>query len=408
MQFFFENLRLAFDALVANKLRSFLTILCVVISIMSIIAVVSIVQGMDQFVKTKIAQQGSNVFTVQKYDGFLVLTDFDAFLKALKNPDITLEDLELLRKEIPLAEFVDASINRRDRLTAATRLVENVGIRGRTEEYPAIGDFPLAYGRHLSRIDVLQRRNNCVIGWEIAETLFPYTTALGKTVKIGAKHFNVVGVCEKKGNILGNNQNLFAFIPVTTFLKQYGSRQSLEIQIRTEDMESFAEAMQQTRTALRVDRGLKPSLDDNFHIDTSEQLVSIWEAISVGIFGTLIGVVSITLVVGGIIIMNVMLVAVTERTREIGIRKSVGARRGHIVFQFLLEALILTGIGGAVGILLGFTIASIVAALTPLPYYISAVPIVTALIISFGVGVFFGVYPAQKASRLDPVVALRQ
>ncbi|KAA3658090.1 MAG: hypothetical protein DWQ10_11840, partial [Calditrichaeota bacterium] len=267
MLFFIENLRLAFDALVANKLRSFLTILCVVISIMSIIAVVSIVQGMDQFVKTKIASQGSNVFTVQKYDGFLVLTDFDAFLKALKNPDITLDDLELLRKEVPLAEFIDASISRRDRLTAATRLVESVGIRGRTEEYPAIGEFPLAYGRHLSRIDMLQRRNNCVLGWDIAETLFPYTNALGKTVKIGDKHFNVVGVCEKKGNILGNNQNQFSFIPVTTFLKQYGSRQSLEIQIRTEDMEKFTEAMQQARIALRVDRGLKPAWKDDFHIN---------------------------------------------------------------------------------------------------------------------------------------------
>ncbi len=408
MHYFWENTVLAFSALWANKMRSFLTILCVVISITSIIAVVSIVEGMDVFVKTKIASQGSNVFTLQRNNPIQVLTDFDAFLKSLKNPKITIEDLQLIRDEITLAEFVDATISKGDRLTNGSRIVDNARIRGRTEEYPALGEFPLAFGRHLSRIDIQQRRHSCVLGWDVAQTLFPQETALGKTVKIGAKHFTVVGVCEKKGNILGNNQNLFAFIPVTTFLKMYGSRQSLEIKIRTADMQSFTAAQEAVRQTMRSVRHLKPAQSDNFYINTSEQLISIWEAISAGIFGTLIGVVSITLIVGGIIIMNVMLVAVTERSREIGIRKAVGARSGHIIMQFLMEALILTGIGGALGILIGFTIASIVAALTPLPYSVSLAPVIIALVISFAVGIFFGVYPARKASRLDPVIALRQ
>ncbi|KAA3612189.1 MAG: hypothetical protein DWQ05_19495 [Calditrichaeota bacterium] len=408
MRYFWENTVLAFSALWANKLRSFLTILCVVISIMSIIAVVSIVQGMDVYVKTKIASQGSNVFTLQRNNPIQVLTDFDAFLKSLKNPLITLEDLALIRKEIPAAEFVDATISRSDRMTNGSRIVDNARIRGRTEEYPAMGEFPIAFGRHLTRIDIQQRRNNCVLGWDVAQTLFPQSSALGKTLKLGSKHFTVVGICEKKGTILGNNQNQFAFIPVTTFLKMYGSRQSLEIKIRTADMESFTQAQEDVRLTMRSVRQLKPHQDDDFYIDTAEQLVSIWKAISAGIFGTLIGVVSITLVVGGIIIMNVMLVAVTERTREIGIRKSVGARSSHIISQFLMEALILTGIGGAIGIILGFTIAAIVAAVSPLPNSISLMPVIVALVISFSVGIFFGVYPARKASQLDPVVALRQ
>ncbi|MFQ5706996.1 MAG: ABC transporter permease [bacterium] len=408
MQQIWENIVIAFMALWANKLRSALTILCVIISIMSIIAVVSILDGMDFYVKNKIASQGSNVFTIQRVNEWEILTDFDKFLKSLKNPNLTLDDLEGLRQEVPQAEFADASLSRSERINRGRRFVEEVQIRGRTEEYSAIGEFPVEKGRQLTRIDLLQRRNVCVLGWDVANSLFPYSDPLLQTVKIAGRHYTVVGVCEKKASILGANQNIFAFIPITTFMKQFGWRgRSLSISLRTASMESFQEAQEQARVAMRIRHKLKPTEKDDFYITTSETLVSLWENISRAVFGSLLGVVSITLVVGGIIIMNVMLVAVTERTREIGIRKALGAKRRHVMLQFLTESVILTAAGAVIGIALGFTAANLVAAFTPLPYRIALWSIAAALAISFVVGTFFGVFPAQKAARLDPVEALR-
>jgi len=408
MQQMWESLAIALRALWGNKLRSVLTILCVVISITSIIAVVSIVDGMDYYVKHEIAEQGSNVFTVSRVNEWEILTDFDKFLQSLKHPNLTLEDLEALREEMTLAEFTDAAMDRSERLNNGRRFVDEVDIRGRTEEYAAIGDFPLAEGRHLSKIDVQQRREVCVVGWEIANSLFPDADPIQKTVKIAGRHYTVVGICEKKPSILGSNQNIFAYIPITTHLKHFGSRwRSLQIPIRTAGMETFQAAQEEARQIMRIRHKLKPSQGDDFYITASEQLLSIWEAISKGIFGSLIGVVSITLVVGGIIIMNVMLVAVTERTREIGIRKALGAKRRNITMQFIIESITLTFVGGMIGIAFGFLAAYLVAAFSPLPYRIALWSIIVALFISLIVGLFFGVYPARKAAKLDPVVALR-
>ncbi len=408
MQLIWESILIALQALWANKLRSFLTVLTVVISIMSIIAVVSILDGMDVYVKEKIANQGSNVFTIQRINEWEILTDFDKFLASLKNPQLTLEDLEAIRKELTLAEFTDAELNRNARVSYRRRVVEDVNIRGRTEEYSAIGEFPIAVGRHLSHFDVVQRKMVCVLGWDVAQSLFKEQDPIGRTVKIGRRHYTVVGVCEKKPSILGANQNNFAFIPITTFLKHFGRRRrSITISVRTASMETFEEAQEQARMLMRIRHRLKPNEDDDFYIQTSEQLVSLWESLSRALFGSLLGIVSITLVVGGIIIMNVMLVAVTERTREIGIRKAIGAKRTHIAYQFIIESTTLTVVGGIIGITLGFTAAQLIAAFSPLPYRIALWSIALALILTFLVGLSFGVYPALKASRLDPVEALR-
>jgi putative ABC transport system permease protein len=408
MQQIWESFAIALRALWANKLRSALTILCVVISITSIIAVVSIVDGMDFYVKDKIASQGSNVFTISRVNEWEILTDFDKFLKSLKNPRLTLEDLEALREEMTLAEFTDASIRRNERVSNGRRFVDEVEIRGRTEEYAAIGEFPLESGRHLSRIDIQQRREICVIGWDIANSLFPDADPVQQTVKIAGRHYTVVGVCEKKPSILGSNQNIFAFIPVTTHLKHFGSRwRSLSIPVRTASMETFQAAQEEARQILRIRHKLRPSEEDDFYITASEQLLSLWETVSRAIFGSLLGIVGITLVVGGIIIMNVMLVAVSERTREIGIRKAIGAKRRDIAMQFVIESITLTTIGGIIGIALGFMSAYLVAAFSPLPYRIALWSIIVALLIALIVGLFFGVYPARKAAKLDPVEALR-
>lgn len=409
MQQIFESVRIALQALWANKLRSALTILCVIISIMSIIAVVSILDGMDFYVKEKVLEQGSNVFTVERVNEWEILTDFDKFLKSLKNPELTLEDMQAIQEEVPEAEFVDAAMDRSERVSVGRRYVENVQIRGRTAEYPGIGDFPLAAGRHFSEIDVHQRRMVCVLGWEVADNLFPDVDPLGRAVKFAGRHYTVIGVVEKKPKILGSNPNVFAFIPITTYLKNFGTHRwtTVTIPVRTADMESFAAAQEKVRMVMRIRHKLRPDQEDDFHLATSETLVSLWEAISRALFGSLIGIVSITLVVGGIIIMNVMLVAVNERTREIGTRKAVGAKRRDIAAQFIVEALTLTFIGGVIGIVLGFFAAFLVAAFSPLPYRIAPWSIFVALVITFLVGLFFGVYPASRAARLDPVEALR-
>lgn len=409
MQHLLESIRIALQALWANKLRSALTILCVVISIMSIIAVVSILGGMDVYVKDKVLEQGSNVFTLQRVNGWEILTDFDKFLKSLKNPELTLEDMEAIRAEVGMAEFVDAALDRNERVSVGRRYVENVEVRGRTADYPGIGEFLLEEGRHFSEVDVQQRRMVCVIGYEVAESLFRDLDPLGQVVKLAGRHYTVIGVVEKKPKILGSNPNVFAFIPVTTLLKHFGTGRhtTVDIPVRTASMETFLSAQEQVRMVMRIRHKLRPNQEDDFYITTSETLVSLWETISRALFGSLIGIVSITLLVGGIIIMNVMLVAVNERTREIGTRKAVGAKRSDIASQFIVESITLTVLGGIIGIAFGFFAAFLVAAFSPLPYQIAPWSIVVALLVTLLVGLFFGVYPASRAAKLNPVEALR-
>jgi putative ABC transport system permease protein len=255
---------------------------------------------------------------------------------------------------------------------------------------------------------VQQRRTVCVLGWDVAKSLFPDTDPIDKTVRLAGRHYTVVGVVEKKAAGLGGNPNIYAFVPISTYLKQFGTHwQTIDIPVRTASMESFQAAQEQARVIMRIRHKLRPNQEDDFYVTTSEELLSIWEAISKALFGSLLGIVSITLVVGGIIIMNVMLVAVNERTREIGTCKAIGAKSRHIAWQFIVEALTLTLVGGVVGIALGFMVAFLVSAFSPLPYRIAPWSIIVALLVTFLVGLFFGVYPASRAAKLDPVEALR-
>ena len=403
----FEAILIALSALWANKLRSLLTLLCVIVSIMAIIAVVSIVDGMNTYVEEEVITQGTDVYTLERVNGLSVLTNFDLFLKSLRYPNVTLDDADAIATDIPQARYVDAAAGTSRRVSYRERYVDQVSIQGRLSDYPIMGDWPIDQGRHLVPIDVTQRRAVAVIGWDVAETLFPNEDPIGQRVRFGGRHYEVVGVVEEKSTILGNNQNVYAFIPVTSFLKHFGSRRSLTISIKTDDIDAVPTAMEETRALMRLRRKLRPGDDDNFHLATSAALMNLWENISQSIFSALIGLVSITLVIGGIIIMNIMLVAVTERTREIGVRKTLGAQRRDILLQFLVESTTLTAIGGLVGIAAGFFAAYMIASFTPLPYAVKGWSIAVALIIVLIVGLFFGIYPASQASKLDPVEALR-
>ncbi len=402
-----EGARIALEAIWAQKLRSSLTLLCVVIAILSIVAVVSVLDGMDQYVRNEVARAGTNVFTLQRANELDILTDFNAFMQSLKNPRITFADAKALREEMTLAEYVDPAYRITQNVYVGERHVDGIQIQGRSEVYPGVDDLDLYSGRHLTEADLATNRAAVVLGHKVREILFPDVDPIGRSVKIGGRHYEVVGVFAERANILGNDRNSFVVIPITTLLSQFGAMRSLRVYVKAKDLDSFQRSVDEATAILRTRRGLRPDQKDNFSIATSEQFLSFWEKLSRGIFLSLTGIVSITLVVGGIIIMNVMLVSVTERTREIGVRKALGAKRRAILFQFLVEAVTLTTVGGVVGIGLGLLAAMMVGAFSPLPYSLNPWSIVVALVIVFAVGIFFGLYPASRAARLDPVVSLR-
>jgi len=404
-----EGVRIALSAIWSQKLRSALTLLCVIIAILSIIAVVSVLDGMDAYVRKEIAQDAA-VFSVRRVDELKILTDIDAFMRSLKNRRLTLADYRAVKEEMTHAEYVDPvrTLNFTVESVSTGRVLKGVEISGHGADYPGVEDLKLALGNHLTESDVEQRRAAIVLGEEVASSLFPDQDPVGRKVRIEGRHYEVQGVFAHRANVLGANRNVFAIVPLTTLFAQFGQVATIRIQIKARDLGSFGAAVEEARTIMRVRHGLKPGTEDDFNITTAEQFLSFWEKISSGIFASLIGIVSITLVVGGIIIMNVMLVSVTERTREIGLRKALGARRRMILFQFLVESVTLTSTGGVVGIVLGFAAAFLIAAFSPLPYAVKPWSIVAALVIVFVVGVFFGLYPASRAARLQPVEALRR
>ncbi len=403
----FQGIRIALGALRENKLRTFLTLLGNIVGTMSVIAVVSLIGGVDDYVKEEVAGEGSNVFSIERINFFEAITDLDAFLEALaRNPVIRLKDVEYLREWVPSASFIGAAQESSDNVVFLDKEAENIGIRGRSDEYPMIEKAELHTGRHISRLEDNTSAAVTVLGWDLYELLFGSSDPIGKRIKIGRKHYSVIGVVKDQGTVFGESRNRFAYIPINTFLKQYGSRASIEIKIKAADIELLGQAVDEATMAMRIRHGLKPSESDDFSVITSQNLISLWEKISSSIFKALVFIVSIALVVGGVVLMNVMLVSVTERTREVGLRKALGARKSNIIWQFIVESITLSLVGGVIGIVIGFTIAAIISMVSPLPYVIAPWSIAAGLAVTFLIGLIFGTYPASKAANLDPVVAL--
>jgi putative ABC transport system permease protein len=403
----FEGIRIALRALRDNKLRTFLTLLGNIVGTMSVIAVVSLINGIDHYVSEEVAEQGSNVFTIERINFFEAITNLDSFLEALaRNKPLRLSDVEYLKRSIPSSSVVGSAISGSDRVTYRQSYIDNIEIKGRSDEYPLLEKADLESGSHISRLEVQRSRPVAVIGWDVYEHFFPGLDAVGKKIKIGNRHFTVIGVVKDLGTVLGSSRNRFVYVPVTTYLKMYGSRRSIDIKVRAVDIGLMQQAVDEATMAMRIRHRLRPLEDNDFSVTTSQQLISLWQKISESIFNALIFIVSISLVVGGIVLMNVMLVSVTERTREIGVRKALGARRSNIVWQFIVESITLSLIGGIIGITFGFTIAAVISLVSPLPYLIAPWSIAVGLIVTFCIGLVFGTYPASRASRLDPVVAL--
>ncbi len=401
----FESLKIALAAIWANKLRSFLTVLGNIVAVTSIIAVVSLVQGIDDYVSDAIvADLGVGTFAVQRFG---MVRNEDDFEKMLSNPPVTERDAAAVRTA-DLVTHVMSEADSSATIRYKDRLLEAVSVNGVSRDYAEFGGYKVERGRLVTPAEIDRKRPVALIGWDVADKLFPDEDPIDKMITVGGSHVRVVGVNEKKGSFFGNSQDQFVLIPIGLGAKLFGARQSISLTAKPGSPKDTAKAMDAATVALRAGRKLKPAQKDNFGIVTSDTFLGMFRQITSGIFGVLIGVVALSLVVGGIVIMNIMLMVVSERTAEIGLRKALGAKRKDIIWQFLIESVALSTLGGVVGTMLGFSAAWAVTKLTPMPASVHIYSVAMGIGMTAVVGLFFGLYPSIKAARLDPIEALRR
>jgi putative ABC transport system permease protein len=401
-----EPVLIALQTMRAHKLRSFLMLLGVILSVSTLILVIALIAGMNEYFATRIANLGSNVFLVMK---FPIISDSKEMLKALRrNRNITWEDYESLRDNLKLPKAVGLEVRRAADIRSERQSLKDVDLRGVTANIGDMDVEEVATGRYMTDSDNEHRDMVCMIGADVADKLFGITDPLGKILTVDGQEFQIVGVAKRIGNTFGQSQDNFVYIPIETWLKMYGrNSDGMAINIQARGPEWLARTQEETRVLLRARRHLAPNDEDNFGILASDSLMGLWKNLTGTLASGMVGLVSIFLVIGGVVIMNVMLASVTERTREIGIRKSLGAKRRDILLQFLVESTVMALVGGALGVLIAWMIAVIVRTATPVPMAVPISAVVLAIGISSAVGVFFGVYPARKAARLDPIEALR-
>lgn len=401
-----ESFAQAFGSLLANKMRTFLTLLGIIIGVLTIIAVVSIIQGLNGYVYSKMSFFGANDFAIQKFS--MIGMSIKDFKEQRKRKDLTLDEADLLRRSCRSCDKVGASVSTNGTVKYKSNSVKSVEIRGVTHFDHEIGSvIELESGRHIQGEDETNSRVVCVIGADLTEKLFAGVDPIGKRLKIAGRDFQIVGTAAPKGKILGFSQDNYVRIPITTYFKVFSARESVTINVHTSSQEQMSMAEEEARTILRSWRKRSYNQPDDFSFTTSETFIDFYKKATTGIYFAMIAVSSIALLVGGIVIMNIMFVTVSERTKEIGIRMAIGARRRDILIQFLVESSVISAVGGVIGILLGYAIATIVSAATSIPSSIQPLSVVAAILMSWTVGLFFGIYPANRAAKLDPVEALR-
>jgi putative ABC transport system permease protein len=409
MNKYIEAAKIALASILAHKLRSFLTLLGVIIGVAVVTAVATVIEGANVYISEKIATLGSGVFTIQKASvtGF---GDFQKFLEAFrKNPDLTLEDLAALREHVSGADQIGGQDGGSRPVKYGNVTLDSVGVQGVTPNTILLSQIEVVQGRYLTDLDNENRRNVCFLGGEVADGLFSQADPIGKEIKIGRDTYAVIGVARKLGTIFGQSQDNFVQLPLNTFYKAFGLRKSptFLMRVRTSEGLSPETVQDQVRLVLRTRHKLNYDQSDDFSISTDETTQQLFGQIIGTVAAVAFPVVGISLLIGGIVIMNIMLATVTERTREIGIRKSVGATRRDILVQFLVESAVLSGLGGLIGLILAVVLMTIVGRFAPVPVAIPVWAPVIAISMSTLVGVFFGIYPASRAARLDPITALR-
>lgn len=409
---FADVIRLSLLQLRVNPLRTAFTLLGIVVSVGFLVAVVAIIQGMNAYVKENIADAmiGMNTFQVRRMPLSLGLFDDGQFRLLQRRPRVNEQDAEAVRAALPDALAISMQSGwptPQADMTWRNRTLGGVLVFGVTSGYQEVQDYKFTAGRPLSDIDVRERRSVAVIGADVANKLFDGVDAIDKEVKLMGQRFIIIGVVARKGRVLGQSFDGFALTPITTFEAIYGRRQATTVSVKMREADQVAPAMARAVEAMRVSRGLRPGEANNFDVGTADALVDFWKQLTKVLFAVMPAVVAIGVLVGGIVIMNIMLMAVTERTHEIGLRKAVGATSADVRKQFLAESITLAVLGGALGVASGWLLATVIAAVSPLPARVSPWSVALALSLGAGIGVLFGVYPASRAARLDPITAMR-
>jgi putative ABC transport system permease protein len=390
-----------------SKLRSFLTLLGIILATTTLIAVMSVIDGMNRYVAQNVSSMGADGFMIHRIV-MMGVWDPKKFLEMQRrNPELSKEEFDFLKSNTKLVAELGMSASRTGSVHVGREQRDNVTIQGITPNMGIISDVEPADGRFISELEDERRAPVIVIGNDLKEQFFRTTNPIGKTVVVEGRPFEVVGVAKAKGSVFGNSKDNFVMMPAETYFKNYGSRSGIGFAGMAADHSVLQQAQDETRVLLRAYRHLRPKDDDNFGMVSSDSLVNVWEQLTGAIAATAVGVVSVFMIVGGVVIMNIMLAVVTERTHEIGIRKSVGARRVDILSQFLVESAMLSGRGGVIGVILAWFVAVLVKVLTPVPMHIPISAVVVGVTLSATVGLFFGIYPARRAAGLDPIEALR-
>jgi putative ABC transport system permease protein len=403
---FWEAVKGAVASLRSSKMRSFLTLLGIILATTTLIAVMSVIKGMDVYISQNVSSMGADGFRVRR----IVMLQWNPkkFLEMQrKNPILREEEFEFLRTHATLAREYGIETNRSLTVYRGKEHLDGVQIIGGTPNLALIGNFTAEDGRFFNEIENRRKAPVAFIGKDVKDHLLPDMDAVGKKITVDGVEFEVAGVAKAKGSVFGQSQDTYVIVPAGTYFKIWGSRQGMGYDAIAVDHDHLVAAQDETRVLLRSFRHLKPGQDDTFSMVTSDSLLGFWDQLTGAIAASAIGVVSVFLVVGGVVIMNIMLAVVTERTHEIGIRKSVGARRIDILNQFLVESAMLSASGGLIGVTIAWVVAILVRSLTPVPMAVPITAVLIGVTLSAAVGLFFGIYPAQRAAKLDPIEALR-